>query len=523
MDEVDQNCGDELIIVNRRCEYCVSKKFICSVVPYFRKLFSSDELESKENKVTLDFDEHAFDALLNWIHTELFIIQMDYVISFYEAADYLMISKLLFKPCFEYFHNNFTIKYLPVVLLQIKKSSKLITPGAVNSFICRHILKIAATDTFLEYPVETVEHIFKLDLMIYSEYQVFQSIMKWVNKNVDSRKEFLSSLLKFVRWSFMDPVGLSKVKKNELIKALRSFDSILSSKSDCGFNRTKQNFFVSIQELDDHSKLRINIFDKDLFSLPIGDFTEDRTMPTQFVHGESISDILFNTGRRCIRVDWVKKTFYRLDSEHYKPYYPKIHKLIVNFQDDRSQYSCYLDAKATALGDEIPSNSYLLVEYNDGFVYIGETCRETQYFGIFPATDSRQFNKYNNNYDFEFQATILDKILYVFTSDRDFFQFNMETRSYKKIKLFEDGEDLSAKHIILTSLYTEDDKIILIDNPGKFYVYCIKQKKWFEKYEFFNVDPNSNDSYKGVDKLIAFTSTFLPMKNIKPLFRRDFL
>ncbi|XP_025016368.1 uncharacterized protein LOC112538723 [Tetranychus urticae] len=521
MSEVYQVCDEELKIVNRRCEYCVSKKFICSVVPYFKKLFSGDELESRENKVTLDFDERAFDALLNWIHTEIFIIKMDYVISFYEAAYYLMISQRLFKPCLNYFHNNFTIEHIPVILSKVTKTTKLINLEVIDYFICRHFLKIANTDVFLDYPVATIEHILKLDLMDYSEYQVFESIMKWVNKNVDSRKEFLSSLLKFVRWSFMDPVGLSKVKKNELIKALRSFDSILSSKSDCGFNRTKQNFFVSLLKLA-NSKLRINIFDKDLFCLPIGDFTKDNTMSTEFVHGENISDILFDAGRRCIRVDWVKKTFSKLDSEHYKPYYPEIHKLIVNFQDDRSQYSCYLDAKATALGDEIPSNSYLLVEYNDGFVYIGETEGEREYFGIFPATTSRQFNKYDNHYDFDFHATILDKILYVFTSRKDFFQFNMETRSYKKIKLFEDADCLPVKHIILTSLHTEDDKIILIDRcTAKFYVYCIKQKKWFEKYNILNVNPNSNDSYEGVDKLIAFTSTFL--KNLKPLFRRDFL
>ncbi|XP_015783798.1 uncharacterized protein LOC107361475 [Tetranychus urticae] len=247
-------------------------------------------------------------------------------------------------------------------------------------------------------------------------------------------------------------------------------------------------------------------------------------MSTQFVHGENISDILFDSGRKGIRVDWNKKTFKRLDNEDHKPYYPLINKLIVDFQDDRSQHSCYLDAKATPLGKTIPSNSYLLLEYNDGFVYIGETRNAREYFGIFPATHAKWFKCYADEYDEEFKATILDKVVYVFTSDDDFFQFNMETRSYKKIELFEEADDLSVEDIFLTSLHTEDDKIILIDRcTGKFYVYCIKQKKWFEKYNILNVNPNSNDSYEGVDKLIAFTSTFLPMKNIKPLFRRDFL
>ncbi|XP_015783688.1 uncharacterized protein LOC107361382 [Tetranychus urticae] len=521
MNEVDQNCDDELIIVNRRCEYCVSKKFICSVVPYFKKLFSGDELESKENKVTLDFDEHVFDSILSWIHTGLFIMQMDYVILFYEAADYLMISDLLFESCFEYFRDNFTIKYLPIVLTQVKKSSKLITSGAIDFFICRHFLKIANTDTFLDYPVETLEHILKLDLMIYSEYQVFESIMKWANKNEDSRKEFLLKLLTFVRWSFMDSVGLSKIKDNELMNALQNFDSIVSSNVDCGFNRTKQNVFVSLQRVP-NGKLRVKIFDKHLFSLPIGDFTEDKTMSLEFVHGEHISDIIFDTGRDCYRVDWDKKTFRWLDTHGY---YPDINNVIVNFQDNRSQYSCYLDAKATALGDEIPDSSYLLLEYNDGFFCIGETFKRKCY-GIFPATDSRWFNDYEDCADDELHATILGKVVYVLTAEFNFFQFNIETRSYKKLKLFEGAEDHEYDEFILTSLHTEDDKVILVNKwTGKFYVYFIKQKKWSDKYEILNANPDFDYSDEDSHdyELITFTSTFLPMKNIKPLFRREFL
>ncbi|XP_025016366.1 kelch-like protein 6 isoform X2 [Tetranychus urticae] len=335
MDEVHQNCDDELIIMNRRCEYCVSKKFICSVVPYFKKLFSSDKLTSKENKVTLDFDERAFDALLDWIHTGLFIIQMDYVISFYEAADYLKIDDRLWDPCINYFHDNFTIEHLPVVLHQVTPKSLLINSGAVNSFICRHFLKIANTNIFLDYPVATIEHILKLDLMIYSEYQIFESIMKWVNKNVYSRKGLLSRLLRFVRWSFMDSVGSSKIKDNELIKTIKNFDSIISSNGDCGFNRCKQNYFVAIQELID-AKLRISIFDKDLFCLPIGDFSEDRTMSLEFVHEENISDILFDAGRRCIRIDWIKKTYTWIEVDANGLYYSETHKLVVNFQNNPS-------------------------------------------------------------------------------------------------------------------------------------------------------------------------------------------
>ncbi|XP_015783173.1 uncharacterized protein LOC107360970 [Tetranychus urticae] len=521
MKKKDGNCDDKLKIMNRNREYYVSKKFICSVVPYFEKMFCSDLLESKENKVELDFDEHVFDSILSWIHTELFIMQMDHVIRFFDAADYLMINERLHEPCLSYFHANFTIEYLPTVLSQVTKVSKLIDSGSIENFICRHFLKIANTNVFLDYPVETIEAILKLDLVVDSEYRIFESIMKWINKKADFRKRLLPQLLKCIRWSFMDPKDLLKLKNNELIKSLNNIDSIISSCVKSDINRSKQNFFISIHRIDD-SRLRINVFDSELFCLPIGDFTLDDKMSLDFVHGEHISDILFDSGREGIRIDWSKKTFRWLDFKVAgKNYYNQINESIVKFSADLRFHDRYLEDKNTKLPSSISWDEIVFLEANanNNFILIGKTKDEKKWFGLFPVIHESWFNNFKN-YGHSFQATVLDDVVYILTKDQEFIQFNYETKCFNKSEPFKD-EKLDFNDLILTSQQTGDDKVILVNKTSrKISFFCVNQKKWIEKYRIMNV--NTCPESSSVNRLIAFTSTFLSLKNINPLYNQNF-
>ncbi|XP_015783211.2 uncharacterized protein LOC107361009 [Tetranychus urticae] len=516
MDKEDENCDAKLQILNRKRKYTVSKKFICSTVPYFERMFSYDYSSApKKNKVELDFDECVFNSILDWIHSGSFCIQMETVISFYDAADYLMINERLLQPCLTYFHENFTVEHLPVVLKQITQVSKLINLGSIENVICRHFLTIAIMDTFLHYPVKAVESILKLDLMVYSEYQIFESIIKWVLKKVDSRKALLPQLLNCIRWSYMDFDEISKVKDNELIKALPS-DLVKSSYS--GFNRSKQNFFISIHQIDT-STLKLKAFDNDLFCFTIGDFTQDDSMSLEFVHGEHISDILFDSGTRGIRIDWVKKTFRWLQFKVAgKTYYSQFIKFIVKFGLKVS--SCYLDDKVAKVPSPLHAAETLFLESNGKFIVIGKTKDEKKWFGLFPVRHEGWFNHYRDK-EHSFKATVLEPVVYILTKDLEFIQFNCETRSFDKSEPFKE-KGWNFNDLILTSQPTKDDKIILVQkSSGKLHYFCINQQKWIEKYRIMNVNFCSNSSNVAVDKLIAFTSSFLPIKKIKPLYKHS--
>ncbi|XP_015783605.2 uncharacterized protein LOC107361313 [Tetranychus urticae] len=508
-----ENC-EKVLIINRKRKYRVPKKQLLSV-PYFEKMFSSDCVESQENKVKLDFDERVFDSIISWILSGQFNIRMEYAISFYEAADYLMINERFLEPCLSHFLENFTIENIPVLLPQVTKVSKFFTSGVINN-ICRHFLMITNTDIFLNYPVETVEAILKLDLMVHSEYQIFESIMKWVYEDVESRKELLPRLLACVRWAFMDHDDICKIKNNELIKALPNFDEIISSNGECAFDRSDQSFFLTIHQKAD-ATLLIKILNSDFICLSIGDFTQDDSISLEFVNEDHVSDILFDSGTKGIRIDWIKKTFRWLDFKgKVKTYYSNLIKFLVEFSDNLNYLCCYLEDADKDIPETIFPEEELLLESNGVFILIGKTKCEKQWFGLFPVAKHSWFNDFRDQ-KHSFHATVLDNTVYILTKDLEFIQYDYETQCFEKNDELKE-EKFKFNDLILIS-HKKNDEVILVNKAsGKVYVFCSDEEKWIEKFRIMNINLCTDSSGSDIDKLVAFTSTFLPMQFIEPLY-----
>ncbi|XP_015783167.1 uncharacterized protein LOC107360963 [Tetranychus urticae] len=343
---------DKMTIINRSKTYHVSKKLICSSIPYFEKMFCCDLLEGKENTVQLDLDEHSFDCVLNWIHSDSVQIEMESVIALFDVADYLMLNDLS-NDCYSYFHANFTIEHLPVVIPQVTITSKLINSGALNTFICRHFLKIIKTSIFLDYPVETVEYICGLDLMVSSEYQVLEAINDWVKAKADLRKEYRLRLLKCIRWCYAGTDISSKIMELPYIATIQDIEKKLccpdNCKLNCTSNRTDQCLLMFIQRIDAMC-LNIRVLQSQ-FWVPVGYFNLDVSMSLEFVHGENISDVLYDCGTKGVRIDWESKKFRWLNFESDESYYLQINKLIVSSQTASSTI-LYLEDKCGGYADD---------------------------------------------------------------------------------------------------------------------------------------------------------------------------
>ncbi|XP_015783795.1 uncharacterized protein LOC107361473 [Tetranychus urticae] len=343
--------ADELTIINRSKTYHVSKKFICSSIPYFEKMFCCDLLEAKENTVQLDLDEHSFTCILNWIQSDSLQIKMENIIALFDVADYLMLNDLS-NDCYSYFHANFTIEHLPIIIPQVTKTSKLINSGALNTFICRHFLKIVKTSKFLNFPVETVEYICKLDLMISSEYQVLEAINDWIKVKADDRKKYLLRLLKCIRWCYAETDISSKIMEVPYIATIQDIKEILCSPGNCKLKctskRSDQCLLVSIQKIDD-MVLSLRVLQSQSW-LPVGIFNLDDSMSLELVHGENISDVLYDCGTKGVRIDWESKKFCWLNFESDKSYYLQINKLIVCSQIASSKI-CYVENSREEFAD----------------------------------------------------------------------------------------------------------------------------------------------------------------------------
>uniref|UniRef100_T1JYA9 BACK domain-containing protein n=1 Tax=Tetranychus urticae TaxID=32264 RepID=T1JYA9_TETUR len=515
---------DELLkIVNQSTEYQISKKLIREV-PYFGKLLSHECLESKESKVELDFDEQAVKLFLNWIEFDHVLIEMKNVINLCTMIDYFGMDNNLINDYTTYFHDNFSTTHLPAVIPQVTPTSKLINSGALDAFICRHFLKIAGTKVWLNYSVETIEYICNKDLVIHSEMQVFNAIMKWGNFKPYSRKEHLETLLKLVRWCHLDDKDLDEIKENDFIKSANVepiFCTPIQCDGECSFNRINQYYFVLIEELDG-TDLQIKVLDRSFMSFIKRVIQLDESLPLHLLHNETVSDIIFDSGRKMIRVDWNQNKYRLLDLNDYKSHYHKINKGILEKTDYSLDTYCTFADKYTFEGS--------LLEFNEKFILVAENlisrepalgefsnCYSINLFCWTAPADSR-IETFFRSSDMNYLTTILNNKIYIMKDRCELIQFNIESQEMKKFRR-KGTSDLSD--LILTSMPVHDDKVILIDKSTKV-VECfnVNDEEWTPFGLMSNICTSTGDQRKS-NKLLTFTSASLPINTIRSCIKRE--
>ncbi|XP_015794422.1 uncharacterized protein LOC107370990 [Tetranychus urticae] len=498
---------DKLIIVNRSKEHRISKNLIRKV-PYFEKMLSHYSSKSKENKVVLDFDEKVLELILNRVEHGYIFMEMDCVIKLCTIADYFGMDKYLINECFTHFHNNFAIEHLPVIIPQVTATSKCINSGALNAFICRYFTKIAKTNLWLNYPIETIEYICKLDLMVYSEMQVFDVIMKWINFKADARKCYLKELLKSIRWCYLEDKDLAEIKENKCIQS-SNFEpkSCFRDKSGCNcVDRTRQSYFIVIEKFND-TDLRIKLLDDNFLPLVNQVIQLDESLSLHLLHDEHVSDVFFDSGRKLIRIDWKQKKYRLLEAATFQSHFTKCLMLISDEQKRKTYFSKIEPHKQDHAFESA------LLEADDMFILVRINGNKFQFHQLPNVLDIRSlFGLQGHSY----LATILDNNIYMLTKDLELIQFNIGSGCVRETIGFERFRDkFHFSSLLLTSSRANDDEVFIIDKSTKdLFCYNVKTEKWSSMGRISNCDSGSDGKMKSAD-LIAFTSTFLSKDAIK--------
>uniref|UniRef100_T1JY99 BTB domain-containing protein n=1 Tax=Tetranychus urticae TaxID=32264 RepID=T1JY99_TETUR len=478
---------DQLIIVNRSKDHKISKQLIRKV-PYFEKMLSLDLKESKESKVVLDFDSKALQSFLDWLILGNIFIEMDYVINLCNMIDYFGIKDHLVQDFNNYFNDNFSIEHLPVVIPQVTPVSKLMNSSHLNAFICRYFTKIIDTTIWLDYPIETIDYMCSLDLMIHSEYQVFDAIMKWIKAKVASRKCYIERLLKLVRWCHSEDKDLPKMK--EQVRSLNCQPSKLSSfrKRDCDLtcNRTKQEYFIEIYHLNATS-LRIIISDSNFYPLIEQVIKLNNSMTIDVLHVEHVSDVFFDSGKEGIRIDWKRNEYRLLAAYEYKALCVKIHNCI----QEKNMYGALLfEAREKFL---LIRNNYLLV--------------------CLPANAELIFKNFQGEGRY-FRATILGDNIYIVDHYADFIKFNIYTNEKTVIGCEKFKNRLTFDNLLITSRKANDDRVFFIDKSSKdAFCFNVNTQQWSSMGRIIN--RKFSIVQDSTNKLLTLNSTFISLDTMR--------
>lgn len=302
--------GPEIVITNESTSYIVSKDFVCSKNPRFKDLYND-----YQRAITVVSDNLDLRAIIGWLYSDFIVINPTNAFSLHELACNLNFD-LIKNNCISFFNNKFTVEIIPVVMKRIKNDPSLVNlSNLLNTFICRNFLRIIKGQYFLELPFVVVKYIMSLDLLIESEYQVFQGILKWVKHDESNRTVHLSELIKCLRWCYMEDDTGEKIEEDEIVLNLPQFNELPCGPYECTnycvSDRVKAKRLICIYFNDKSIGICYRAGENSW--IPCGTFEEDDKIPVGFLSPEYMLDIIFDSGRSGVRIDFLENKYRPLE------------------------------------------------------------------------------------------------------------------------------------------------------------------------------------------------------------------
>ncbi|XP_015791035.1 kelch-like protein 7 [Tetranychus urticae] len=291
-------------------------------------MFSSEFSESTSEVINLDHPPNVFDLIIQWAYCAKISITKENAVDLFHLADYMNIPKLT-TVCLNFLWNNFSDSPFIDVGYWINQIATEEVNNFIDRYICSNFLDIVNTDSFLDYDVDTVAHMFSLhDLDIDDEIQVFDAITRWIQKSVE-RQSHLPKLLKKVHWVEINAIQfMNRIDKLSWIMHDRARPVIMAA--------IELMFYKSLKKIKDIDVVFGPRYASDSFHYAIrrktdssivahnfnGDYgnivcSENRSLPPANFGDSHITEHCMDSDV-VIRIDWKNKT-YRLfkDSDRF--------------------------------------------------------------------------------------------------------------------------------------------------------------------------------------------------------------
>ncbi|VDN05304.1 unnamed protein product [Thelazia callipaeda] len=208
---------------------------LAAAIPYFRSMFSSDMIESRQNRIVVqDIPASAFKQLLDFAYTSKVHINSDNAQQLLFAASILQMDTVC-GAC-----QRFLTQYLTTTnCLSIRQFAEqhncVSLMSSVDDFAVEHFPELRVLPDFMQIPFSyLVDLLRSSDLKVNNEQEVFETVIFWVEENIEERKKCLPDLLALVRLPQL-PIAyfLNNVIKHPLImECVRCRDLVADAMSE---------------------------------------------------------------------------------------------------------------------------------------------------------------------------------------------------------------------------------------------------------------------------------------------------
>ncbi|KAL3984938.1 Kelch motif family protein [Acanthocheilonema viteae] len=192
---------------------------LAAAIPYFHSMFASEMIESRQSKIAIqDIPAVAFQQLLDFAYTSRVHINGDNVQQLLYAASILQMDTVC-GAC-----QRFLTQYLTTAnCLSIRQFAEqhncISLMSSVDDFAMEHFPELRVLPDFMRIPFgHLIDLLRSSDLKVNNEQEVFETVIFWVEENIEERRSCLPDLLALVRLPQLPTAYfLNKVKKHPLI------------------------------------------------------------------------------------------------------------------------------------------------------------------------------------------------------------------------------------------------------------------------------------------------------------------
>ena len=203
---------------------------LASFSPYFEALLGNNWKEgNKEEIEILGLDERAVSDLIQFPYTGKININKDNVRTLLEAADYLGIE-FVKKSCGEFLRQGVDAKSCLGILQQTDMFALDELSSVTKKYALRHFTDVCKEDEFLCLPVNLLSDLLSEENLCVvvedlvpcveeREKTVLESVLQYVEHDVENRKSHLAQLLGLVRLPTLSAEYLAEVSRNKLLES----------------------------------------------------------------------------------------------------------------------------------------------------------------------------------------------------------------------------------------------------------------------------------------------------------------
>lgn len=202
-------------------EFPCHRLVLCACSSYFRSILLSDLEENKKREIVLeDVEPGVMGLILKYLYTSKINVTEQNVQDIFAVANMYQIPSI-FTVCVSFLQKRLSLSNcLAVFRLGLMLDCPRLAVSARN-YACERFQLICRDEDFLQlHPSELAAILANDNLNIETEEAVFEALMKWVSRDLESREKELPGLLDCVRLRLVtDEYLKEKVEKHQLIAA----------------------------------------------------------------------------------------------------------------------------------------------------------------------------------------------------------------------------------------------------------------------------------------------------------------